>query len=319
MKNYIYEPMWTEELEELLEGTDEERLVIEMFYKYGLKVYAINANYRFTKRMILLTYDGLPYCGVFTSKNEEGDLLYNYYSEFYSKQRGRDMADRRTLSSKKLSSLMKTLEKNDAVPTVPQQVNVVEAKIIQDLIAFRLRTGYKQQMIDTDRIHEILKYINGDIAKADLSQDTLSKCKITLDVYNKVDIESENKSKVISEFFENGVYVIGEDIDGGFIVNKLQAKINLKDRYESTFDYDEPFQRIQNLEDWEFYNDIAAQLTMMKVYVESKPDIQIEIARTNTLKVITMQNGYVEDLNMVCKLNGLSSFNPAWLVIPASK
>ncbi len=322
MKNYIYEPMWTKELEEFLEGTDVERLAIEMFYKYGLKVYAVNTRFRGTPHMVMMTYDGLPYCGVFTSFNDDRELVYNYYSEFYTKQRGKDMFDRRTLSSKKLSSLMKTLENNKAVPTMSEQVSAPEASEIHKMIESKIRTGYKAQMIDTDSIHMILKYINGDIPKADLSQDILTKCKTTLDEYNKVDIKSKDKAQVIKDFFENGVYVIGEDTNNGFIVNKLQAELDYKDYYKSVFTYDEPFQRVQKLEDCDFYDDVVAQLTMMKVYTESSPTIvNSEVAaKTGNVEVVTLSNGYVEDLNMACQFNkGINSFNPAWLVIPASK
>lgn len=136
MKPYIFAECYDEALENLIEKDRAKPLIEEMYYQYGLKVmhsipvarvkfgkeimYTSNFFHELTDKndcsnAFILTLDGLPYCAVYVADLDKP--TYCYYSLFYHKDRakyGND--DRGTLRSIHIDSLLKTIDKNKAMP-----------------------------------------------------------------------------------------------------------------------------------------------------------------------------------------------------------
>ena len=131
MKRYIYQGTWSQELEDAVETSISKPIVEEMFYKFGLTVYA-KSNRK--DDSFLMTMEGLPYCEVYAEKvlnikTGEECISYAYYSDHYAKERGQDSEDKRTLRSVKLSKLISTIEKNKAL--MPDHTNLLTSYVFK--------------------------------------------------------------------------------------------------------------------------------------------------------------------------------------------
>jgi hypothetical protein len=108
----IYEGFDSPALAEAIEKSPTKTLLRELEYKYGLKAIAFSVSpYNKEIHFLVANPQGIAIANVWTH-TEDGDVVYNYRSPFYKKERGSDTADRETLHSKKLSSLMATLKRN---------------------------------------------------------------------------------------------------------------------------------------------------------------------------------------------------------------
>jgi hypothetical protein len=135
MKPYIFAECYDEALENLIEKDRAKPLIEEMFYQYGLKVmhsipllrvkygkdvtyvssFELATSVDVISNAFILTLDGLPYCAVYVADLDKP--TYCYYSLFYHKDRakyGND--DRGTLRSIHIDNLLKTIDKNKAMP-----------------------------------------------------------------------------------------------------------------------------------------------------------------------------------------------------------
>jgi hypothetical protein len=107
----IYEGFENEMLEKCINDSPAKKLIHELNFKYGLKVVDKVDPHSLSRSspisFLLADPNGFMVAKVWTDK-ECDDVVYNYRSPFYRKERGSDSADRETLHSKKLSTLMAT-------------------------------------------------------------------------------------------------------------------------------------------------------------------------------------------------------------------
>lgn len=268
MANYIYEPMQSPELEAAIEQRPAlKKLVMEMFYKYGLRV----MHYEF-KFGAVMTTDGMPYCAVRTDIND-GECEYRYYSK-HQKKRGSNDVDRRTYRSVKLSSLMKTLDKEEAVNTEWADVfcpyNILWFKeYIQKSIE---SGGSTTHGLTNDTVYRLLgAYFDGRL----MSEDIKIKCKEELDRLDQAVDIGRQRAKLGYDAVTNPFIVIGaNDHLDGYMLCRMRVKPEVEGKLPeymeaSHIEIIEPWRRVRNLEDCEFYGEIAAPLTMLKVRMET--------------------------------------------------
>lgn len=316
MKNYMYEPMWSQEIEDMIESgdlTEVKPLVEEMFYKYGLQVYDIDI----LKRKVYMTLDGLPYCDVSAETNNDGGITYLYRSDYYAKERGRDFDDRHTFYSNKLSSLMKALEKKGAVATSTEDAlnyNLIGATIRQ------LEQGIKNTSksawdMDAGHMHEMLKVYFGEIDKSDISEESIKHCKVILDTYNKADDNKRHRQERIDSFVANGLYVIGKDYGSGYIMGKISMS---KDKDNRTITViEEPFHRVKSISESTLFSNLSGVIPLIKVYFEQRKGSYSFMGDESDV-MIPVTDHYFEDLD-VCTTykTSLSRYVQIWLMIPA--
>jgi len=304
VRMYIYEPMWSESLEQQLKQSSALPIVEEMFYKYGLKVLGGEPS----GQAFFLTLDGPTYCRVGMFNNE-----WFYYSKFYRKQRGRSDIDRQTLTSIKLSSLMKSLEKNNAVPSsVTEVVRYSISKKVRYQIERGIgRTGKDLWGADVQSVHEALRVFFGEKDKLSVSQHAVAECKKLLDQFNASDDNMRQQKDKIEEFFKDGAYAIGQDYLDGYII----AKISINDDDETI--YEGPVQRVKNLTDYEGYKDMAGAVTIIRTYLESEKS-RYTFVRADDSFLIPVLDKYFTDLDACCVYDrSPSTFDINWMVISA--
>lgn len=310
MANYIYEPMHTPSLEAAIEGRpDIKKIVMEMFYKYGLRV--MHYHDRFGA---VMTTDGVPYCAVTTGVNRDNATEFRYYSQ-HQKQRGRTDEDKRTYRSVKLSSLMKTLDKEEAVSTdwadVFSPYNIERFKeYIQKSIEGNTSINHS---LSQATVYKLLgAYIDGRA----MPEDIKLKCKEELDRLDQAVDIGRKRNKLGYDAVTNPFIVIGaNDQLDGYMLCKMRVKPEVEGKLPdymqaSHVEIIEPWRRVRNLEDCELYGEIAAPLTMLKV--------RMETTEQRVCKGLPVMDG-PHPTGAVSYYNswGNNIFGATWLMIPS--
>jgi len=317
MKAYMYEPTWTQELEDLITTSPVLPLVEEMFYKYGLKAIGTD-KYLLQPSLykVYLTLDGLVYCSVAIDipNGDVSSAVWQYYSKFYSKQRGKDEEDRRTITAKKLSNLMKSLEKYNAVPSSYEDISNIDiVSNIESLLRSSI-AGRNKNLWDirADSIHEALKVAFEGKSILDMNKEAVIECQRLLDTFNLSDDTTRQRKELVDSFFGKEVYLIGQDTIRGHLIAKISKDANNKMVIE------EPFQRVKSLSDYKEYTKIIPAITFMKVYMEPlEKDFSFVRANDPELR-IPITDKYFTDIG-ACTVYGRhpTTFDPCWIAFNA--
>ena len=305
--NYVYEGLdTTNQWEDQVKADKVFPFVRELRFKYGLQVYDVqkvmhNGTY-LIYAYILCNTMGIPISKVWFDNNEEN---FNYYSLWYEKSRGSDGKDRRTLRSKKMSTLMTTLKKNEVVPSDEKVLNTMMTDhkfgYPNAVEAVRDKCGnpHKKSDISGDGLHALLKVILEKQEITSLPDEMLSKMKEWLDTYNKKDEIKIEREKKVAEFF-NPCYMLSVDGLGQYVVGVIKYKMldrklpNGNTRQYEGFEIVKPFKRFKNIDALGEYPDMVSYLTMLKTYSENKFTDASYYGG-----FVPRVNSYVEDLDMV--------------------
>jgi hypothetical protein len=305
----IYDGFETPQLSELIEQSPAKRLIQEINFKYGLKVvdkYDSNPLLRYSvDSFIMADPYGFAVARVWVDK-EDGVDVYNYRSPFYRKDRGSDSADRETLHSKKLSTLMATLKRSNVVPSSDVILNRFVAESFNagmGQMDSHHGSSYKQNRLDVEDIHDLLRAVLGE------TPDTLDlqKCKKELDKLNEVDRITVKKREDIERFFFNEFYAIGADKLNHLVIGSVKAMPRQgHDNYK--YEVVKPFKRVKEMPD-----ELKAITLMNKVHAEGK-DVTKFFAN-----IIPQLSGYNPDLDLInIATRYVDEFNCHWTLVPCS-
>jgi len=315
---YFLDGFGTEEqLKELLDS-DVFPLVREMQFRYGLKIMdkVVNSCYppiRTNNIIYMMCYpNGLAVGKVWTT-NEGGangdQLEFCFRTPFYSKARGRDSSDRETIRSTKLSSLMATIKRRDAMKTMK---NLMDGKLGQiwagvNVLKSAMGESGKSIPFTANEIHAMLATILGESTDGILVSLDLNKCKNTLDIYKEADRIQEVKKEESKRFFMNPFYLIGIDEYQHLLIGKFKMTVidsEIKPQYEVL----ENFKRIKTIEE---YPELLPLMTMMKVSYET-----VQCNKYGVLN-FPIQDKYDEGLDVVFFYHtSPSDYEQAWLATP---
>ena len=288
-KAYIYESMWTQELEDAVEASIAKPVVLEMFYKYGLKVISWQKFYIYdydervhkessNKQCFILSFNGMPTCSVMAEDMGNNKIEYSIFSKFIQKDRGRDDADRHTLRSVKLSQLIKTLEKRKIIDKFDTSI----CGTVRSLLHTTSRNmetkadlkGITSTGDEAEAIHALLKVFYGEIQKDNLSSDNVTKGKLLLDNLNRLDENNKTHLTDISRIYSD-FYLLYTDFSDGYVVTRVKANVSGVGTYGRDFiPKDEGIEevtathRVLRLEDHPDFANFGGVLTMFKVWLE---------------------------------------------------
>jgi hypothetical protein len=304
----VYEGFETEELENAINQSPAKKLIHELNFKYGLKVIdKIEArNSWSTLAFLLADPSGLAVAKVWTD-TEDGHDVYNYRSPFYRKDRGSDSADRETLHSKKLSTLMATLKRNNVVPPPDGMINKFPADCFNQgmsMMDSHHGSDYKNSSFSAEDIHKMLKVILLGESTNDLN---LNNCKEALDKWNRQDRIKGEKQKDIERFFLSEFYAVGADKLNHLVIGSVKAMP--REGYNNyKFDVVKPFKRVKELPD-----ELKAVMLMNKVHAEGK---NVTKFYANT---VPSESGYNPDLDLInVAVRQVDEFNLQWTLVPCS-
>lgn len=305
----IYEGFETPQLSEYIDNSLAKRLIQEINFKYGLKVisYIPPDTRLYAPRESFLVGDanGMTVAKVWVDK-EDGVDVYNYRSPFYRKDRGSDSADRETIHSKKLSTLMATLKRNNVVPSGDGILNRIGKEVfsagVSQLESHHGNT-YKQYRLDVEDVHDLLRAVIGE------TPNTLDieKCKKELDKLNQIDRIVIEKREDVERFFFNEFYAIGADKLNHLVIGSVKA-MPRQGHDDYKFEVVKPFKRMKEMPD-----EFKAITLMNKVYAEGK-DVNKFYAN-----IIPALSGYNPDLDLVnIATRVVDEFNCQWTLVPCS-
>ena len=278
MSRYILDGFYSEELEQSLRASDLFALARDLCHKFGLKVLAeVDIGGGRQSFQLCLT-NGMAVGKVFTRMNDDSKLEYCYRTPYYKKDRGRSNEDKETLHSTKVSSLVATISRVKAVPSVTDLLGKKMTKLnsAMDIVEKAMGSNYKSTSeLQADEIQALLCAFLGETPSGNhLTIDTL-KCKKVLDKYNEADRVAVKKLEEVGRFFFKPFYMIGADQFGHFIVGKV--KIVGDKQYEIV----EQFKRYKDITE---RDDLIPVMTMTKLAYEDKGS--------------RMQNGYIPAADM---------------------
>ena len=237
-------------------------LVREIVFKHGLRV-ARRTN---TGWLMCNPY-GIAVGKANCTKNPEGVLEYTWRSPYYMKERGSDRADKETIHSAKLSSLMGVLKAKRVIPTAAVMTERKMKMLGAPVRYLRRSLGDSEKNIHmhSDSIHALLAhYLHGESDSRGLSLDR-SECKNILDKCDKADSIKRMKNEKADAFFRNPFYMLGVDEFGDYLIGKMRmVPTDIKD--EPKVEMIEDFKRYKSIED---YPNLIAFMTMTKAVYEN--------------------------------------------------
>lgn len=243
---------------------------------------------------------------------EDNETVYNYRSPFYAKERGRNTADRETIHSKKLSTLMGTLKRQNVVPSIGRLIDQ-QAEVWHRGMGVMKETfgkSTKQVDINADVLHALLQKILGVSPDTKAYQIDTNICQELLDKYNKLDKIKEEKEQEVNRFFGNEFWCVGADNNGHLLVGSVkQIPTVSTQRLHDAYQIVKPFKRVCNLDE---YENLKPIMLMMKVHMQDKTDKFI----ANTIPQTSV---FLSDLDMIITYSFfLDSYNFVWALTPCS-
>lgn len=295
-------------LVERINASPTKKLIYELNYKYGLKVLATTQlpeswGVRPLEFVMCQPDTGYAVAKVWTIESA-GEIEYNYRSPYYTKERGNGREDKETIHSKKLSSLMATLKRNDVVASndfifrqvIDPVINGVESKIRESF-----GRSYKNNPFDGEETHALLKaIISGNPNGVDIN-----KCKEWLDKYENIDRMKEECSKEVDRFMGKEMLMIGADKFDHLVIGSVKREVIGEDKQQYTIV--KPFKRYHSVHERE---DLIPMLTMLKVHTEEK-------ANEWFANFIPRASGHLKDLDMVLACHKRpDEYNFQWVATP---
>jgi len=294
-------------LVEQINNSPSKRLIHEIHFKYGLKV----LNEDKGEFLMCEPSTGFAVAKVWTA-TEDNETVYNYRSPFYAKERGRSTADRETIHSKKLSTLMGTLKRQEVIPNAERLVKHHSECWYRGKTIMEQHFGKstKQVDINADVLHALLQKTLGVSPDTKAYQIDTNICQELLDKYNKLDKIKEEKEQEVNRFFGNEFWCVGADNNGHLLVGSVkQIPTVSTQRLHDAYQIVKPFKRVCNLDE---YENLKPIMLMMKVHMQDKTDKFI----ANTIPQTSV---FLSDLDMIITYSFfLDSYNFVWALTPCS-
>ena len=268
MSRYILEGFESDELEQTIRQHATFPVVRELCFKFNLRVLCETELGGHRSAIQMCLPNGIAVGKVFVGKNADDQTEYAYMTPYYTKERGKNDADKHTLRSVKVPSLMSALKRVKAIPSVEKMLDKKLSKLkeAKEIMELAMGSTYKSTSeLQADEIHALLCAFLGETPNGNhLTVDTI-KCKKVLDKYNEADRVRVKKLEEVGRFFLNPFYMIGADAFGHFIVGKVKLVA------ETQYEIIEPFKRYKDITERE---DLIPVMTMTKLAYEGKHKLQ---------------------------------------------
>jgi hypothetical protein len=197
-----------------------------------------------------------------------------------AKDRGRHWEDKYTYYAKRISHLMKVIEKEELLPKNSEEfINRTFGTNIRGAI-IRISEQYGEirksgHYFSGEEVHTLLKIVLNNQSLDELSIESITKVKDTFDKYAQVDIMREKRRTEMVGMFNKPMSILMRD-EMGFMAGKLMLEPLWASDVESSLvssrcTIAEPFKRINDVDECV---DLIPTLTMLKVYMQEKQTSQ---------------------------------------------
>jgi len=261
--------------EESIRDNEAFPLLREITHKYGLKVIDSNA------KLLLADEQGFPIANIWKDRDTEA---YNIRATMVAKDRGRHWEDKYTYYAKRISHLMKVIEKDELLPKNSEEfINRTFGMNMRSAI-IRISEQYGEirksgHYFSGEEVHNLLKIVLNNRSLDELSIESITKVKDTFDKYAQVDIMRDKRRTEMVDMFSKPMSVLVRDemgfMAGKLILEPLWAINDESSLVSSRCIVAEPFRRINDVDECV---DLIPTLTMLKVYMQEKnrnPDVKL--------------------------------------------
>ena len=254
-------------------------LVRELAHKYKLSVIALSERIDPKLNILFMAReDGIPVCQVFFMEEKDSFAIRNCMN---TKQRGSSYEDKLTFFGKRVSFVMKTIEKEHLIPTDTQQFinNVFRTQIESGVDSFSDAFGEVRKGshgMSGDIMHDLIEIALGNRHLSTLSAESMDKVQFALDKYREADKTREERKRELSEVFSAPVWAIIYDKTDSFCIGKLNlipqwGGNNSTTSDSLTIEIAEPFKRVADVTD---VPELIPTLTMLKVSIQQNDSIR---------------------------------------------
>jgi len=304
VEKYFVERFGSEQMYEELKASKIFPLVRELQFTYGLKIFKKIGS---SETYMMSHPNGFAVCQVWYDHDY---TQYNYRSPWYRKQRGSTNQDKETVSSVKISSLMATLKRMEAVPDQAKTTHNYVRRLTDAVSRFRRGLGdhNKEHGLTGNEVHALMLMALGRNPNSEWVQVDQNKCQIILDKFEEADKIKKTKIEEGNRFFTNPFYMIGVDADSNYLVGKFKLTTVSTDQAQIKYETVEPFKRYSS---YEQVPDLIPVMTMTKLAYEN--------SNHNKQGVIPITDIYDQNLDAVFFYHSRPTFfDHAWMVTPCS-
>ena len=198
VEKYFLEGFGGEESYEELKVSKIFPLVRELQFTYGLKVCGHMGKP--SGGYMMCHPNGFAVGNVWYDNDE---TQFKYRSPWYRKQRGSSAQDRETVGSVKISSLMATLKRMEAVPAMEKTTHNYVRRLTDAVSRLRRELGdhNKEHGLTGDEVHSLLLTALGKSPNSKWVKVDQNKCQLILDKFEEADkIKKTNKLRIIQPF-----------------------------------------------------------------------------------------------------------------------
>jgi hypothetical protein len=283
MKTFIH-PFAVKVTEEQVVTNRAFPLVRELAHKYGLMVLAINKRLlnESLNSMYLSRADGIPICKVFFMEDKEAFAIRNCMA---TKDRGRTRDDRLTYFGKKVSFVMKVIEKEGLLPkdTLAFFENTIQSPMLAAVDSLSSAYGEvrKGNGISGEIIHSLIEIALGNRHLSTLSAESMSKVQSILDKYRDADKTRVERQRELSEVFGKPVWAIIHDDTDSFCIGRMELSPTWDDINNTTptslsMRIVEDFRRVADVTE---IPELIPTMAMLKTSIEqARPDVKYDFA-----------------------------------------
>jgi hypothetical protein len=256
-------------------------LVRELAHKYGLMVIALSQRLERSLDILYLSRkDGIPICRVFFMEDKDSFAIRNCMTE---KDRGRMRDDKLTYFGKRVSFVMKTIEKEGLIPKDTETfLNSAISDGINSAVS-SLSASYgeirKGNSISGEIIHDLIEIALGNRHVSTLSAESMTKVQSALDKYRDADKTRAERQRELDEVFSNPMWSVFYDETDSFCVGKVKLSPtwgSANDAVPSSVSMSivEDFRRVADVTE---VAELIPTMAMLKTSIEqARPDIKYE-------------------------------------------
>jgi hypothetical protein len=248
-------------------------LVRELAHKFGMKVIFASQLHHNGDRMFYMSRDdGIVMCSVYFDAEKESFAFRNSVS---FKERGRSNEDKLTYTGKKVSFLMKTIEKQGMLPSTTTYMARVHGNMFRNVVRkFVDQFGEvrKSVMIDGESMHKIIEIALGNQPLSSLSRESMDKVQSVVDKYRHIDNMRVERREELNSYFNSHLRVLFYDDTGTFGVSKMMLRPEWSGAFSDTLEgvdvgIVEEFRRVKDpteITEW------IPTLAMLKTHLQQK-------------------------------------------------
>lgn len=307
MKTFIH-PFAVKVTEEVVVANKAFPLVRELAHKYDLMVLALSERIdRSLDILYMSRADGIPICKVFFMEDKGAFAIRNC---MMAKDRGRSSDDKLTYFGKRVSFVMKTIEKEGLIPkdTKTYFDNALTSPILAAVDSLSSSYGEvrKGNSISGEIMHSLIEIAFGNRHLSTLSAESMTKVQSALDKYRDADKTRVERQQELNETFSNPVWAIFYDDADSFCVGKMKLSPMWNSANETTpsslgMSIVEDFRRVADVTE---IPELIPTMAMLKTSIEqARPDIKYNFVGdsgffptnwtgvSNSLRVMTVNAG----------------------------